>query len=86
MFFNREALLCSLLGFYVHKTYGMGLHANDCDEIIMQVDPTHLICIHTTSKGGLAQFAFSSYQFNAYFMRMWSIWINAHYFYRADRP
>ena len=42
MFFSRKAPLCSLLGFYVHKTYGMGLHANDCDEIIMQVDPIHL--------------------------------------------
>ena len=42
MFFSREALLCSLLGFYVHKTYGMGSHANDCDDIIMQVDPIHL--------------------------------------------
>ena len=42
MLFSREALLCSLLGFYVHKTNGMGSHANDCDKIITQVYPIHL--------------------------------------------
>ena len=72
MFSSRDVV--HSFGFsYVHKTYRLGSHANDCGKIITCLSNPLVIHIQTTSAGGLVQFAFSTNQFNVHFVEARSV-------------